>query len=281
MKSPRRLPLLALAALAGTLASGCETPHYHSQWDRRPTPVTPPAEGRAVPAGSFDGASATLLNEYAGRDPVTREEAASWQLPFHAKRVVVALLIMAARDDFSMLDAVVTPTARWGIPDRREYDAVPISGADGGAGFADALRSVASRFADKASFNCPPIANPLQNYVRDGAEPMWCFYLSSDQIDVLAFKLVVDRGAARIDYVGMLTERPNGPVAVRPGRDSPPMVPSIKRRSGPTPPLLRPAPEGLPLGAPPAGAPLGAPPASAPLGAPPAGAPPVEATPPG
>ena len=241
-KPARRLPLLASLAFAGSLAAGCDTPHYRSEWGLRPLPTAAPAEGRPIPTGAFEGAERNLLHEYEGREPVLRDEAATWQLPFHAKRVVVALLIMAARDDFSGLDMVVTPGARWGFPDRREFEAAPILGADGGAAFAEALRAVAARFPDKVAFNCPAIATPLQNYVRSGAEPMWCFYMTPDQIDILAFKLVVHGGVARIDYVGMLPQRPDGPVIVRPGRDSPPMTPIMKPRSRELPPMLRPAP---------------------------------------
>lgn len=236
-----RLSPLALTALAGALVSGCDSPHYQPTWASKPA-LAATAPGRPIPAGSFEGASRSLLNEYESRDPVPREEPLTWALPFNAKRIVVGLLIMAARDDFRDLGLIVARDARWGIPDRRELEATKIL-ADGGGRFMEAFRAAASRFDAKAAFNCPPIPNQLQDYVRGGAEPMWCFYLSQDRTDVLAFKLVVEGGAAKIGYVGLFPERPNGSFAVPPGNDSPPMVPQmIRRRFEPGPPLLRPAP---------------------------------------
>jgi len=255
-----RLSLLAQTALAGALVSGCDSPHYQPTWASKPE-ITSTSPGRPIPAGSFEGAGRSLLNEYEARDLVPRDEAATWALPFNAKRIVVGLLIMAARDNFTDLDLVVTRDARWGIPDRRELEGSRIL-ADGGARFMDALRAAAARFDAKAAFNCPPIPNQLQNYVRGGAEPMWCFYLSQDRLDVLAFKLVVEGGTAKIGYVGLFPARPSGIIVVPPGNDSPPMVPQmIRRRFEAGPPMLRPAPE-----APEAEAP--APEAAAPTSAP-------------
>src|SRR5690606_2130118 len=104
--------------------------------------------------------------------------------------IAVALLILAVKDDVTGLPPILTRNARWGLPDRRELDARPIL-ADGGREFLDAFREAASRFSRKEAFHCPPLVPPAaQTYVRNGAEPMWCAYISQTGRDVLAFKFV-------------------------------------------------------------------------------------------
>ena len=56
--------------------------------------------------------------------------------------------------------------------------------------FVEALRGAASRFGAKASFTCPPQVNAATALIRAGAEPYWCWYMSNDHLEVIAFKLV-------------------------------------------------------------------------------------------
>ncbi|MCA9663005.1 MAG: hypothetical protein KC486_32015, partial [Myxococcales bacterium] len=105
----RRPPtrLLALPALASLLTFACDTPHYthdHPDWGIKPAPPEVPASGRPVPPGSFEGVPTSLLSEYASREPLTPEEAAEWEIPFKAKRIVVGLLIDAGHDNYENLE---------------------------------------------------------------------------------------------------------------------------------------------------------------------------------
>jgi hypothetical protein len=189
----------------------------------------------------------SLLHEYEAREPASAAEIATWQLPFQAKRIAVALLTLAAKDDLAGLPAVFTRHARWGIPDRREFDARPIF-ADGGREFFDTFRDVASRFARKEAFFCPPVVPPAaQIYVRNGAEPMWCAYLSKDGLDVLAFKFVYENGSAKIDYIGLQPTRATAGIVARKGPMPPPMTPQIKRGTGTVGPFMSAGGETVPL----------------------------------
>jgi hypothetical protein len=237
----RPLNYLGAVALVG-LVMACNTPHHigkvpkESATARAQEPTPTP---RPLPAGSAEGVPEHLLHEYEAREVASPAEIATWKLPFQAKRIAVALLTLAAKDDLAGLPALFTTHARWGIPDRRELDARPIF-ADGGREFFDTFREVASRFARKAPFQCPPLFPPAaQTYVRNGAEPMWCAYLSNDGIDVLAFKFVYEGGSAKIDYVGLLPTRPTEPVRERPGPAVPDPIPRIKRGTTPVGPFMQ------------------------------------------
>ena len=234
--SPRPLRTLFLVtglALVGGFGGvgGCQTSHSPGFTKSRPeqAPTAPaPAAARPIPEGTAEGTPEHLLHEYAGRDVAPDAEIRTWDLPTKAKRVIVELLILAARDDASRLDTIMTQQARWGAPDRREYDARPVSDKDGHV-FLDVLRQASSRFARKQNLTCPPIMPPAaQIYVKNGSEPMWCFYGSNDNLDILAFKLVVEGGSAKIDYVGMYAERPTRMIP-RPGAQPPPMTPMVRR----------------------------------------------------
>jgi len=236
------LPSLLVAAGLTALA-GCQTQHNIGKQphDRAAAPAA--AAPRGLPEGSAEGLPESLLHEYAARDAAPAAEIRSWDLPAKAKRLVVELLISAAHDDTSRLSELLTTQARWGVPDRREFDARPVFDNDAGRVFLDTLRSAASRLGRKENLNCPPIMPPVaQTYVRNGAEPMWCFYGSNDGLDILAFKLVLESGSARVDYVGMLTERPTK-MSVRNGVQPPPMTPIVRRPPN-TPSRMPELPEG-------------------------------------
>ncbi len=253
---------------------GCNTMH-HSRGD---APVSKPPlakkQNRPVPQSKAGGPS--LLDEYASRpdDDVNAAEADTWQLPFQSKRVIVALLTAAAQDDVGKLDLVLTPHARWGLPDRREWGGQPVFTEDGPQEFFDALRDAASRFGAKAPLRVPPQPNSAQFFVRHGAEPMWAYYTGGtpQSPDILAFKLVIEGGAARIDYIGFNTRAPTAleQMAIRSTREPPPpLKPRIMPSSMGSRPSLPPGlPPGLSRGLPPGVKMLpGGPPAGLPPGA--------------
>jgi len=169
----------------------------------------------------------------------------NWQLPYQAKLMIVSLLGVAAHDDLEALPSYLTKDARWGLPDRREIEARPILGEDDGLAFMTAFRNAASRFAGKvpddessgphstqksATFACPPMLPAAELLVRNGAEPMWCYFSSHDKLDWLVFRMFVRDGRARIDYVGLFQERPTAHVVVDRTDPPPPVVPPVRRR---------------------------------------------------
>jgi hypothetical protein len=197
-----------------------------------------------------------LLDEHAERDRPSVAEMQTWQLPYQAKLVIVSLLGMAARDELEDLPHYVTADARWGLPDRREIDARPILEQDDGLAFLTAFRNAASRFAGKirddessgphsrqksATFACPPMLPAVELLVRNGAEPMWCYFSSYDKLDWLVFRMTVRDGRAKIDYVGLFEERPTGHVTVQRTDPPPPVVPPVRRRA------VKPGEKGLPV----------------------------------
>jgi hypothetical protein len=248
------LPLFVAASL--TALAGCQTQHNIGKQpqERAAAPVAPAPRG--LPEGSAEGLPEHLLHEYTAREAAPAAEIRTWDLPAKAKRLVVELLISAAHDDTSRLPELMTEQSRWGVPDRREFDARPVFDGDAGRVFLDTLRGAASRLSRKENLNCPPIMPPVaQTYVRNGSEPMWCFYGSNDGLDILAFKLVLESGSARVDYVGMLTERPTR-MSVRNGVQPPPMTPIVRRPPG-TAERMPGLPEGaIPMPPPGTGGPL-------------------------
>lgn len=214
-----------LAALGLTALLACE-------W-AAPDEFTPPAPYRPahVPrpiAPADPGAEPNLLQEYTVRAPVDPQEAEAWELPFQSKRLVVALLIAAAHDRLEELSYVLTPDATWGLPDRRRRGARPIFGEDHGAAFLQALRSAAVRFsARKHPWSSPPTADGPNQQVRSGAEPFWTYYAADG--DVMAFREVMYRGRARIDYVGLFESLPPPPMVGAPHDPPPPPSPPPRK----------------------------------------------------
>lgn len=223
--SARRGGIAALG-LAGLLACEWTGPDdVVAPLPHRPTHVPDPI-GPAAP-----GDDANLLQEYTVRAPVDPREADAWELPFQSKRVVVALLIAAAHDRVEELGHVLTPDATWGLPDRRRRGARPVFGDDHGAAFLQALRGAAVRFsARKHPWSSPPTADGPNQQVRAGAEPFWTYYAADG--DVIAFREVMYKGAARIDYVGLFESLPP-PSMIGVAHDPPPP---------PSPPPRRPKP---------------------------------------
>jgi len=229
---------------------GCSTAHV----ERGDAPVSMPdvtaADNRSIPKAP--GVQENLLDEYAERPLITGDETRQWELPFQAKRIVVGLMIAAAKDDPSQLERIVSRDARWGPPDRREIGSKPVFDPESGSKeFFEVLRSVTARFPAKTVFNCPPMPNAAQYYVRNGAEPMWCFYMnrSSPQPDVLAVRMAINSGQPKIDFIGMFDTPPSQEelMRLRALRDpAPPLNPRIERQGNPLAPQRRP---GQPPGA--------------------------------
>ncbi len=249
--SPLRSLLLGVSLVA---LGGCyQTKHHIGKLaPERPDPAAAPAP-RSLPQGTFEGAGGSLLDEYAKRrerppgpkDPKapeefipSEEEVRGFSLPNNSKKIVTSLLTFAAQDNLARANTLFTQQARWGVPDRREPEARSVHEA-GGAVFFDVLRTVAGRFGAKENLTCPPIMPAATVYVRNGAEPMWCFYISNDNLDILAFKFLHENGSAKIDYVGLHEARPQGQIQ-RPGAIPPPMTPNLRRATRMPPSLERP-----------------------------------------
>jgi hypothetical protein len=282
---------LALGGLLLALAA-CQTQHHVGKEVPERPAVTGAAHGpRPLPKGTFEGAQGSLLDTYVARterpagpkDPndkteytPSEAELRMYTLPANAKKMVTTLLTFAAQDNLPRARQLFSQQARWGVPDRREMEARPVL-ADGGQQFFDVFRSVAARFGGNENLQCPPIMPAANIYVRNGAEPMWCFYMSNDNLDILAFKLIQEGGSAKFDFVGLHEERPTGMIQ-RPGPLPPPMTPMVRRVSRVPPGFERGAAEGQPLnpdgsmpGMPPAGAQPAGPGDATPAGTQPAG----------
>lgn len=228
----RRLGITACTALI-SLALGCgeRYPPMPEKWADPPKAVHQPAT--ELPPGTDEGTGpdGSLLASYAKRTYRDDAEMATWMLPFQAKTMVVELLIAAAKDDPEQMAKLLSDNARWGIPDRREARARPIIQADDPLGleFLAAFRKAASRFGAKASFSCTPMQPGWQNLASSGAEPVWCFYNSKDNYDMIGVRLVLEKGRVKTDYVGFFPERQNVAFHMPNVGDPPPSTPYLKR----------------------------------------------------
>jgi hypothetical protein len=241
----RRFGITACTALI-SLALGCgeRYPPMPEKWADPPKATHQPAT--ELPPGTDEGAGAdgSLLASYAKRTYREDAEMATWMLPFQAKTMVVELLIAVAKDDPEQMAKLLSENARWGIPDRREARARPIiTDADPlGLEFLAAFRKAASRFGAKASFSCTPMQPGWQNLASSGAEPVWCFYNSKDNYDMIGVRLILEKGRVKTDYIGFFPERQNVAFHMPNVGDPPPATPYLKR-----PPELK-LPELMPDG---------------------------------
>jgi hypothetical protein len=145
-------------------------------------------------------------------------------LPRHAASLIDASLSAAAHEDLAGLLALVRPDARWGLPDRRQLGARPITDERGQALLGD-LRRVLARMPADAQVNCPILDRRAEPIVRRGEAAMWCVWASENHLDLLVFAV---RGEtrdghvdARIEYIGLFPEPPHLPLRV-PGEPPPP-----------------------------------------------------------
>jgi len=149
------------------------------------------------------------------RRPLARNAIESTRLTKDASKLVRSLLFSVAKDEWKNTAELLTSTARFGLPDVRERNAQFI--ASHKEVFLDQLQAAAGRFGEKAAFQCPPVMPPLDAYVGNGAEVMWCSYTSEDGTDVLTFKLRNEHGRARVDYVGFFRTKPSKPTPAAEG----------------------------------------------------------------
>jgi hypothetical protein len=155
---------------------------------------------------------ANLLDRHADTPPAPGRH----PLPDHAEAVIEAALHAAAHERLEDFVAHVHPSARWGLPDRRELAGRPIL-ADGGVAAMSALRRAAARLPDNLSLHCPKLDRRTVPLVRRGEATMWCMWISDDHLDLLVFAL----RDASIVYLGLFPDAPHGPVIV-PGEPPPP-----------------------------------------------------------
>ncbi|HVH99515.1 MAG TPA: hypothetical protein VM869_12425 [Enhygromyxa sp.] len=229
----RRLSVLAPLALLTLSLAACQEryPPLPEVWvgsalpTYQPSSVLPPATDEGV------GADGSLLESYANRTYRKADELLTWQLPFQAKTMIVELLIAAAKDDPQQMLTLLTENARWGLPDRRELRARPISTHDDPLGleFLSAFRTATSRFSKKASFTCTPLQPGWQMFAASGAEPVWCSYTSGDNLDIIGFRLIMEGGRLKTDYIGFFPQRQTEAIRVPDAGDPPPLTPYIKR----------------------------------------------------
>lgn len=235
-----RRPLL-LVALASLAACQERYPPMPEVWV---DPVVTYSKSPTPPPGTDEGAGpdGSLLASYFERQPRAAEELETWMLPFQGKTMVVELLIAAAHDNPQRVLSMMTQNARWGLPDRSELRARPISSKDDPLGleFLAAFRKATSRFGKNASFSCTPLQPGWQTFATSGAEPFWCSYASADNRDIIGFRMIMEGGRQKLDYVGFFPDRRNQPAIVLNGGDAPPLTPYVKRPVSLKPPELMP-----------------------------------------
>jgi hypothetical protein len=190
--------------------------------------AAPPAGG--VPAGTDEGTERSLLHEYRDTQTETPDVPA---LPDHSKRLIV-LLLQAVTDAPPAREAalakLVHADARWGLPDRRELRARPVFDPTANE-FVHTLRAAASRFSAEAKFTCPPLSPQGSQAARAGDSPMYCYFQSTDGLDMLVFKLSAVAGRAGIEYVGMFDVRPAKPTRADGEPPAPPVRPMDVKRA--------------------------------------------------
>jgi hypothetical protein len=240
---PRR-PLVPLAALLTLALTACDA-RYPPMPEMWADPGIAPHQKRSdLPPATDEGATpdGSLLQSYADRKPRPEAELATWMLPFQAKTMIVELLIAAAKDDPERMQVLLADNARWGLPDRRELRARPISTEKDpwGIEFLTAFRNATSRFGEKASFSCTPLQPGWQTFAASGAEPVWCSYTSTDGFDIIGFRLIMVGGLLKTDYIGFFPTRQSMAIRVPEAGDPPPLTPYPKRPVDLTLPELMP-----------------------------------------
>jgi hypothetical protein len=212
-------------ALVACVAWGCE---WSPNLPHDPTSSVPPPVRIPQPiAAAGENESADILQHYADRPPIHELEPRGWELPFQSKRLAVALLIVAAKDRVEDLDLVLTPDARWGLPDRRQFGARPVFGDDDGEAFLADLRTALHRVPSTAAWKSSPMPPGVQETIRTGAEPMWISF--GEGTETVLIREVMYRGTARIDFVGFFVEPPVGRIKVVGQPGIPPTMPPPRK----------------------------------------------------
>lgn len=166
----------------------------------------------------------SLSSRYGARDDLRLEDLDERELPTLAKKLVVALLSAAAREDIATVRGLLAPNASFGLPDRREYDAWPLDDTASLETFTANLDLVAQRFDAEAAFSCPALQREHIDAVTRGAQPMWCFFTSADGLDLLTFRLRTIDGRGQVEYVGMFEAAPTEQLHLAPGEPNPPPI---------------------------------------------------------
>lgn len=228
-----RSSVFASSALLSLALTACDSryPPIPETWVD--PPIATHQKSPNLPAATYEGVNpeGSLLESYAERTPRPDAKLETWMLPFQAKTMIVEILIAAGKDDPERMLSLLTDNARWGAPDRRELRARPISTERDPLGleFLASFRTATSRFAKKARFTCAPLQPGWQTLVASGAEPIWCSYTSSDGLDIIGFRLIIERDQVKTDYIGFFRHHQDEPTRVPNAGDPPPLTPYVKR----------------------------------------------------
>jgi hypothetical protein len=168
-----------------------------------------PAGAVALPEFDVDLDTPVALAGLLLDRPTHDRDATTLRLPDDAPVFAEAVLDRAAADDLAGLFDLLLPGARWGLPDRRQLGGRPIGSTldDARPGFV-ALRRAAARLTD-ATLTCPVPDRRMRSAIARGEHPQWCFWVSADELDVLALALRSVDGHARLEYLGVFPERPS------------------------------------------------------------------------
>lgn len=186
-----------------------------------------PAAAAALPRRLSEPASEALPGDSLltlHRDPPAPEQ--RYPLPRAASQLVHDLLASAVAQDRSRFTALLEPGARIGLPDRRQLGAEAIT-RDGAESAMQRLLDGAARMPATTTLRCPALDRRVEPRVTRGEALMWCFWMSDDGLDLLAFGLrgrpLEQQADARVAYVGVFEVRPQAPI-VLPGEPPPPPV---------------------------------------------------------
>jgi hypothetical protein len=153
-----------------------------------------------------------------------------YPLPRAAAQLVHDLLGAAVADELPRFAALLEPGARIGLPDRRQLAAEAMIDEAGAGSAARRLLDAAARLPASSALLCPDIDRRIKPEVTRGELLMWCFWMSEDGLDVLAFGLRgrVSDGEAdgRVAYVGVFPDKPEAAL-VMPGEPPPPPVVAV------------------------------------------------------
>ncbi len=152
-----------------------------------------------------------------------------YPLPRAAAQLIHDLLGAAVSEDLPSFTALLEPNARIGLPDRRQVGARAVLADGGPAAAARRLRDAAARLPATTPLRCPELDRRVEPRVTRGEAPMWCFWMSEDGLDVLAFalrgRISDEQPDARVAYLGMFPVRPALPLEIPGDPPPPPVVP--------------------------------------------------------
>ena len=180
--------------------------------------LDPEAELEPLPRLEFDPASVVAEAESLLGQALERGPSEPSPLPLGAEALGQALLHRAATEALDPFVALFSADARWGLPDRRELSARPVSQDPESA--MHALRVAAARLPADARLHCPePDRRNVPALVR-GEARMWCLWTDPSQLDLIVLGL----RDASVDYFGVFPHAPLAPVAAPAEPPPPPAV---------------------------------------------------------